>query len=56
MAVGFVNDGVLHILDEDMLKGYMEKYGASNLRELEDTLWYDYGVILILDNKQQSSY
>ena len=28
MAVGFVNDGVLHILDEEMLKGYMKKYGA----------------------------
>lgn len=55
MAAGFVNDGVLHILDEEMLRECLKKYEVSNLRELEDVLWYDYGVTLILDNKQRLS-
>lgn len=41
----------LHIENPADLESEMHKYSCQTKKELDDLLWYTYGVILILDYK-----
>ena len=36
------------IIYEDNLDSYLEKYGCNSIQELEDEMWYNMGVFLII--------
>lgn len=52
---------VKYIEDEVHIENYMDleaemcKYNCHTKEELEELLWYDYGVALILDYKEENN-
>lgn len=45
-------DDKLYIKKNEVQK-YCEKYGVLTQKELDDELWYSYGVILIVEKEQK---
>lgn len=50
----YIEDEV-HIENHMDLEAEMCKYNCHTKEELEDLLWYDYGVALILDYKEENN-
>lgn len=46
-----MNDTLI-ISTKDQLKRYLEKYNCKTVEELDDVLWYEYGVTLKVNIKQ----
>ena len=49
------SDGVVHITDKEQYKRYLEKYNCKNLEELNETLWYSYGVDMEIYKKLENT-
>jgi hypothetical protein len=45
-----VSDGIVVLKNIDEYREYCKKYNCKNLRELDDLLWYNYGVSLEINN------
>ena len=48
-----IGEGVITIFTDKGLKNLLEKYHCKSKEELDELLWYDYGVVLIDKRKQE---
>lgn len=46
-----VSDGIVVLKNINEYREYCTKYNCKNLRDLDELLWYNYGVILEIDNQ-----
>lgn len=56
MSAGYLinnDEPTVVILTDEGLKDLLENYHCKSKEELDDLLWYDYGVTLIDNRKQQ---